>query len=65
METITITEEPTITEGQFRAFYRAIYLKRKNEDIEKYKEQKKRYNAVAYAKKLAKQKELKQETPLI
>ncbi len=65
METNTTTEEPTITEGQFRAFYRAVYLKRKNEDIEKYKEQKKRYNAVAYAKKLAKQKQLKQETPLI
>ena len=65
METITITEEPTITEGQFRAFYRAVYLKRKNEDIEKYKEQKKRYNAVAYAKKLAKQRQLQQETPSI
>ena len=65
METITITEEPTITEGQFRAFYRAVYLKRKNEDIEKYKEQKKRYNAVAYAKVKEKKKQAQLETPTI
>ena len=73
----TVTEEPPITEGQIRAFYKAQYNKRKERDIEKFKELKKQYNAKAYAKrstelkqlayarKLAKQQQLKEETPLI
>jgi hypothetical protein len=61
MEEVTITEEPMITEGQFRA----LYWKRKNQDIEKFKEQKKRDNARAYAKVKEKQKQAKLETPLI
>jgi hypothetical protein len=77
MEQVTLTEEPIYTEEQFRLFYRAQYLKRKHDDIEKYKEQKKRYNAKAYAKrsdelkqlayarKMAKQRQLKEETPTI
>jgi hypothetical protein len=77
MEVTTITEEPAITPNQFRAFYRAVYLQRKNEDVDQFKKLKKEYNAKAYAKrsteqkqlayqrKLAKQRELKEETPLI
>lgn len=77
MKQVTTSEEPLYTGAQIRAFYRAINQKRKADDIEKYKEQKKRYNAKAYAKrsdelkqqayerKLAKQKLLKEETPPI
>jgi hypothetical protein len=53
MEVTIITEEPTITPDQFRMFYRAQYLKRKTDDLDKYTEQKKRYNAKVYAKKKA------------
>jgi hypothetical protein len=65
MEGTTITEEPTITASQFRAFYKKMYWKRKNQDIEKFKEQKKRENAKAYAKIKEKLKQAKLETPLI
>jgi hypothetical protein len=53
MEQVSIVEEPTITQGQFRAFYKEMYLKRKNQDIEKFIERKKVYNAKAYARKKA------------
>jgi hypothetical protein len=65
MEVVTIIEEPTITEGQFRAYYKEMYLKRKNQDIDKFKEQKKRDNARAYAKVKEKRLQAKLETPLI
>jgi hypothetical protein len=65
MEQVTIVEEPTITQGQFRAFYKEMYLKRKNQDIEKFKEQKKRDNARAYAKIKEKRQQANLDTPLI
>ncbi len=53
MEVVTIVEEPTITQGQFRAFYKEMYWKRKNQDTEMFIERKKVYNAKAYARKKA------------
>ncbi len=61
---VTNTEEPTITPDQFRMFYRAQYLKRKTDDIDKYTEQKKRYNAKVYAKKKAELAETREPKPI-
>lgn len=65
MEEVTITEGVPITEEQIRALFRAMYRLRKERDVEKFKEQKKQYNVVAYAKRKEKQKRLQEEPPSI